>query len=455
MTIDAILSVGKPEGLLAAVLLQVGVILLVARAFAMLFRWMRQPSVVGEIVAGLVLGPSVLGKLEAAGWLPAISKKIFDPGAAGVMEVMAQIGLVLLLFLIGLEFDFGHLRARGKSAVAVSSAGVALPFALGFGIGWGCYDLVGSGGTRAAFALFMGTAMSITALPILGRMLMEMGLTRTKLATMVITAAAIDDAMGWILLAAVTTLVSGQVETGSSGHAALMQSARMAVETAAFGLVMYFGLRPWVGRWLMWVMARNRGGLGMNGLALLIVLLFVCALATSEIGIFAIFGAFLLGACLSGVPGVREAVQRELGLFVMVFFLPIFFTYTGLRTDIGSLGGGALWIMAAAVMAAAILGKLGGCGIMAKLAGHSWRESCCVGLMMNTRALMELVVINVGYNLGIIPKSVFCMLVMMAVGTTVMTTPLLQWVVRGTELEAGMTERGFLKEEPAGGVAVA
>ncbi|MEZ0265618.1 MAG: cation:proton antiporter [Phycisphaerae bacterium] len=461
------------ESLLFSVLVQLGVIILVARVFASLFRAMRQPAVVGEIVAGIVLGPSLIGKVAqgtwAPGWVRHAYEWVFHPwnlvdraapgggamydvllsGGAHVMPILAQLGLVLLLFLIGLEFDFGHLRARGRAAVLISVTGILLPFGGGLLLGHVMHGPVAGGINELAFVLFLGVAMSITALPILGRMMMEMGISRTRVAAITITAAAIDDAAGWILLAAVSAVAAAATLHQADGAgAALSRAGVMLGLVVAFAAVMGLVVRPLMKRWIARVMARNDGRLGANGLAVLLAVLFACALATSQIGIFSIFGAFMLGAVLSTERAFRDAVHKTLGDFVSVFFLPIFFTYTGLRTDVGTLGSPALWGFAAAVSAVAILGKLGGGWAAARLGGLPARESVCVGVMMNTRALMELVVVNVGYNLGVIPASVFCMLVMMAVLTTVMTTPLLQLNARGTELEPGMVATGFLRPRP-------
>jgi Kef-type K+ transport system membrane component KefB len=294
---------------------------------------------------------------------------------------------------------------------------------------------------RTGFLLFLGTAMSITALPILGRMLMEMNVSRTRVGAVTITAAAIDDATGWILLAAVSAI--------ATSHFHPQASAWMIGLTVLFALVMFFVIRPLMKRWATWMMNRHDGELGLNGFAVLLSVLFICAIVTSKIGIFAIFGAFMLGAVLSDDRRFRDAVHRLLGSFVTVFFLPIFFTYTGLRTDIGSLDSPLMWLFGGGVLTVAIAGKLLGCGVAARLSGLPTRESVCIGILMNTRALMELIVVNVGYDLGVIPKSVFCMLVIMAVVTTVMTTPLLMWTMRGTELEAGIVGSGFARGERA------
>jgi Kef-type K+ transport system membrane component KefB len=345
-----------------------------------------------------------------------------------------------LLFLIGLEFDFSHLRARGRAAVSISVAGVVLPFVLGWGLAqlliphlsvtedWPPLDPRG-------FALFMGTAMSITAIPVLGRIMMELNITRTRIGTITIVAAALGDATGWIVLAAIAAIVTANFD--------VMASARMIGLTVGFSALMVFAVRPLLRRWIHFVLRRGDGEIGMNSLAILIVVVFLCAIATNLIGIFAIFGAFLAGAALSGEPEFRAAVTGQLRNFVTVFFLPIFFTYTGLNTDVGTLESPTLWLFAAAVSLVAIAGKFGGCSAAAWFGGFPPREAACIGILMNARGLMELIVINVGFQLQVIPPSVFCMLVLMALLTTVMTTPILLWLQRGTELESYVAESGF------------
>jgi Kef-type K+ transport system membrane component KefB len=282
----------------------------------------------------------------------------------------------------------------------------------------------------------MGTAMSITAIPILGRIMMEMNISRTRLGAITITAAAMDDACGWILLATVSALV----HSGFSPVGTLI----MIAETIAFAGLMVFVLRPILCRWARNVVRDGNGSLSINSLAILIAIIFASAITTSKIGIFAIFGAFIVGAVFSDEAEFRKAVNHRLRDFVTAFFLPIFFTFTGLRTDIGEIHGPPLWLFAGAVSFLAVLGKFGGCSAAARLVGFSARESVVIGIMMNTRALMELIVINKGLELGVIPPSVFCMLVIMAVLTTVMTSPLMLRVIPGTDLEPLVRQSGFL-----------
>lgn len=440
------------ESVLLIVLVQLCVIIAAARIFAHLFRKLGQPIVVGEILAGLILGPSVLGQFA-----PGFSELVFptDPDnptsqvVASSFQVLSQLGLIFLLFLIGLEFDFSHLRRSGKASLLISVTGIVLPFGLGVLLAMWMHTEVGfhedpvTGARKpidlVGFALFMGTAMSITAIPILGRIMMELDIARSRLGAITITSAAIDDAFGWILLATCAALVRSTV--GGEFH--WQNSLIMLGEAVAFAAIMIFMARPLLRTWSTWALRKDRGELGLNSLAMLFILMFLCAIATNLIGIFSIFGAFILGATLSTETAFREAIRRQLSQFVTAFFLPIFFTYTGLRTDVGELQGGMLWVFAAAVSAAAIIGKFGGCAVAARVGGLDWRQSSCVGVMMNTRALMELIVINVGYELGVIPKSVFAMLVIMAVITTIMTTPILLRMSRGTELEPMIAGSSF------------
>ena len=442
--LPVLLAAGREEAL-RPLLVQLLVIVLAARAGAAVARWLRQPSVVGEIVAGLLLGPSLFGAI-APDWFTTV----FGRGAGGTgvaleaaLTSFSQIGLVLLLFMIGIEFDFSHVRRQGRAAAAISVAGVALPFALGLGLAWLMAPRLTALGAPAtidprAFALFLGTAMSITAIPILGRILIEMGLQHTALGATVIAAAACDDAVGWTLLAAVSALATGDFEPAAI--------ARMVGATLAFAAALLFVVRPlFLPRLERAVAGDGEPRLSLGVLSMLLALLFAAAWATSRIGIFAIFGAFLLGAALSGVPRVREAVAAHLTDFVTVFFLPIFFTFTGLRTSVGSLDSPEAWGWCAAVFAVAVLGKWGGCGLAARLSGLPTGEAACVGVLMNTRALMELIVINVGMDLGVIPPAVYCMLVFMAIGTTLMATPLATRLLRGTPHEATLSARGFLR----------
>jgi Kef-type K+ transport system membrane component KefB len=434
------------EQLLLPVLIQLIVILLAARLFAVGFRKIGQPAVVGEIAAGLVLGPSVLGAM-----FPQIARAIFHPGIANldpdladailnhIFTVLSQLGLILLLFLVGLEFDFSYLRWHGKAAVASALTGVAFPFLLGVCLAWFMWpdiDREIQTGDQVGFMLFIGLTLSITALPILGRIMIELGITRTRLAAITISAAAVDDAVGWIMLAAVAAVVRARFDP-----AAILV---MIGSTIGFVGLIIVAVRPLLLWWIRGLQQAGGSSQGLNSLAVLLAVILLCAVATNLIGIFAIFGAFLAGAVLSGESEFRKAVSARLSDLVTVFFLPIFFTYTGLRTDIGTLSSPILALFCVLVLLAAVVGKLAGCGVAVWLAGFPAREAALVGVMMNTRGLMGLIAINVGRELGVISSSVYCMLVIMALGTTVMTTPLLLRLMPGTELEPYILRSGFL-----------
>jgi Kef-type K+ transport system membrane component KefB len=432
------------EDVLLPMMIQLIVIIAAARVFSILFRRLGQSGVVGEIVAGLILGPSLLGQFEFFHQLfhPSINgvpDALTEPVFHWIFTIFSQLGLILLLFLIGLEFDFQHLKWNGTAACAISLAGIVLPFFLGLAISPILFANLGQERTPSGsnFALFLATALSITALPVLGRLMLELNIQRTRLGAITITSAAVDDASGWILLAAVAALVKGSTGQGFDFSATII----MLASTLAFAALMIWFVRPLVCRWVRHALKKDR--LGVDSLAILVCLMLICSIATSIIGIFAIFGAFLLGAVLSGERDLREAITRKLRDFVTAFFLPIFFTYTGLRTQVQSLDSPGLWLMCALVLAAALAGKFIGCTLAARLTGFPWRESLCVGTLMNTRGLMELIVINVGYDLGVIPKSVYCMLVLMAVITTVMTTPIVLRLMRGTELESHIKRSEF------------
>jgi K+:H+ antiporter len=401
------------ESVLVAVLIQLAVIVGFARLGGALFKSIGQPVVCGEIAAGLILGPSVLG-----GVFPGLFHSVFTAQTEEAFRAMSQVGLILLLFLIGIDFDFKHLKHHKSKPVVVSGVGIALPFGLGLAVGAVMHPYVAPNVDGLTFSLFVALALSITALPILGRIMIEFGLNRTPLGVLTITSAAIDDAFGWIVLA----LVTGLVTSGAQ----LDRTLLMIGETAAYATFLLVVARPLLRRWARWSLRRGAGELGHTGMATLLVLIFASAIATSLIGIFAIFGAFLLGTLFHDEDALRTAVRAKLGDFVTVLFLPIYFTYTGLRTDIGSMSGGLLWLLCGLVVCAGIVGKFGGCTLAARITGMTWRDAGMIGVLMNTRALMALIVINVGLDTGILTRPAFFMLVSMAVVTTYMTAPLLK-----------------------------
>jgi Kef-type K+ transport system membrane component KefB len=438
------------EDLLLPVLVQLVVIIAAARLFGILARAIKQPSVVGEIVAGLLLGPSLVGWLmpewHAAVFrpaLPGLPRDLADVVITKIFVGFKEIGLIFLLFFIGLDFDYGHLKLKGKSAIAICLAGILVPFSLGLGLAplihphLEVHPYTGLPVPLVGMMLFLGTTLSITALPVLGRMMIELGIHRTSLAAVVIAAAAAGDAVGWILLAGVAGATKGNFSIGGT--------LAMVSLTIAFCAVMLVVVRPLAVRYFRRAVDATGGELTITPLAVLFVLLLLAALATNRIGIFAVFGAFMLGAVLSDQEAIRTAVGVKLRDFITAFFLPIFFTYNGLRTDLTLLTGSTVWVFAAAIVVAGIVGKIVSCGLAARFTGYAWKESALIGVMMNTRGLMAPIIINVGYDLGVIPRSLFSMLILMSVTTTLMTVPLLYAMRRGTELEQPMRESGFGK----------
>jgi Kef-type K+ transport system membrane component KefB len=401
------------EQILFTVILQLAFIIASARIFAALFKKLGQPGVCGEMAAGLILGPSLFGK-----FFPDTFHRIFDPSVSLVFIMFAQVGLILLLFLLGMDFEFNYLRVHGRKALAIAIAAMAVPFTVGMILAKFMYHYVGAGVSEIGFCLFSATALSITALPILGIILVEFNLNRTQLGVIAITAAALMDVIGWTLLATVNAVVRSNFQ--------IWLTIKMLLEVIAYAALMFLVVRPLLKKWIQSVMRREGDRLSITTLAILLAAVFISALTTSKIGIFSIFGGFIFGAILFDEHEFRKAVHARLQDFVRVFFVPIFFMYTGLRTDVGSMGGGIVWVLFALTLAAAIFAKMIPSTIAARATGFSWADSFSMGVLMNTRALMELIVLNIGLDLGVIPKSVFFMFTLMAVITTFMTAPLLR-----------------------------
>jgi Kef-type K+ transport system membrane component KefB len=327
------------------------------------------------------------------------------------------------MFQVGMEFDFSQLgdRATRRITWAVTAVGILLPFAVGFGFGQVSAPWLATGISPLAYSLFIAIALSITAVPILGRILMEFGLTRHRIGVITIAAAAANDAIGWVLLAVVAAVASSQF----SWHLVLQQVALIIT----YLLASCFVVRPLLHR-LVNSFPIHEEKLPQELLALLLGIVFASAIVTSQLGIFALFGGFTAGVLLHDRHALVTAWRHRVEDLLTVFFLPIFFTYSGLRTDIGSLATAEQWLWCSALIALATLGKFGGCYLAARASGMNRAESRCIGLMMNTRALMELIVINLGRDMGVIPGEVFTMLVLMAVVSTLMTAPgLRRWLL--------------------------
>ena len=415
-------------------LTQVTLVLLASRAVGWLFARFQQPQVMGEMIAGILLGPSLFG------WLaPQVHAAIFPPATIPLLNVLSQVGVIFFLFLIGLELDPNLLRNRGHAAVVISHVSIIAPFLLGAALTLYLYPRLFNDAPAMKFssvALFMGAAMSITAFPVLARILTERNLHKTNIGAVAITCAAVDDVTAWCMLAFVV---------GFARAEGLRPAVLTASLSACYVLAMFFLVRPFLRRLLS---AHGREeGLGQGVFALVLGLTLTSAWVTEAIGIHALFGAFLMGAMMpKDARFVRQLTER-LEDFTVVFLLPIFFAYTGLKTEIGLLNRGELWGMTGLIIAVACAGKFGGSALAAASTGLGWREASAIGILMNTRGLMELVILNIGRELGVITPAVFAMMVLMALVTTAMTTPVLQLVypprLYATLRGPGQRRRGF------------
>ncbi len=395
-------------------LAQVAVILMVARLVGWFFRKLHQPRVIGEMVAGILLGPSLLG------WVaPSIAVTLFQREMLGRIELLSQIGLLLFMFLIGLELDLKQLRELGRTAVTTSLVSIVAPFLLGLGLAFYLYprfsnQTVGFTG----FALFISIAMSITAFPVLARILMERDLLRTKVGALAITCAAVNDVAAWCVLAAIVVIVR------ASG---LWLSLWMTVAgLGAFVFVMFVVVKPALQRLVRHY--EKRGTLTHDSLAVILLLMLVCGGITEFLGLHALFGAFLVGVVM---PRQHEFVQellQRLESLTVVLLLPLYFAFTGLRSSFLLISGATMWGYCLLIIALAVVGKFGGSSLAAKLNGMSWRESAAVGVLMDTRGLVELIILNVGLDLGVLSQELFSLMVLMALVTTFMTSPLLSLI---------------------------
>ena len=415
----------SPHNTILLLLGQIALILATSRLMGMLFARFRQPQVVGEMVAGIMLGPSLLGFISAwalsAGWLSFdLSTTIFPKESIPNLNILSQVGVIFFLFLIGLELDPKLMRNRGHAAVVISHASIVVPFLLGAALTLYLYPRLFNNAPHMRFtavALFMGAAMSITAFPVLARILTERNLHKTKVGAVAITCAAVDDVSAWCMLAFVVAIARAE---------GLQNAVLTAVLSAAYVLAMFFLVKPMLTR--LQAVYDRQGRLGQNMMAIIILLTLLSAFTTEKIGIHALFGAFLMGAIMpKGTRFVRH-LSEKLEDYTVVFLLPIFFAYTGLKTSIGLLNNAELWLDTLLIIAVACAGKFGGSMVAARLCGIPLRESSAIGILMNTRGLMELVILNIGMELGVITDGVFAMMVIMALVTTALTTPVLAWV---------------------------
>ena len=395
---------------LSLLLLQIATIVVFSRLLGFLFTKIGQPLVIGEIIAGIFLGPSLLGFF----W-PGISNFLFQPDSLPNLQFLSQLGLILFMFIVGLELDVQLLKNKVYTAVVVSHASIIFPFLGGVSLAYFLYQsLAPPQISFLAFGLFMGIAMSITAFPVLARILHERGLTKTVQGSLAITCAAIGDVTAWCILAAVIAIV----------QAGTMVSA---VFTMLLSLLYAFIMLKLVQPGLERIGVKYAGAEGLNKtfVVLSFAVLFLSALATEVIGIHALFGAFLAGVVMPAQAGFRKILAAKIEDFSLVILLPLFFAYTGLKTQIGLLNDGSAWLICGLIILVAVAGKVFGSVAAAKFTGQSWSDSLAIGVLMNTRGLMELIVLNIGYDLGVLSPTVFTMMVLMALVTTFMTSPAL------------------------------
>ena len=400
--------------MLVKVLLALTVITITARLMGWVFARLNQPAVIGEVVGGILLGPSLLGRIA-----PEASAFVLPPDAAPILSVIAQLGVILYMFLVGLELDLDLLRSRARTTIAISNASIIVPFTLGAALAWWIYrEYAPAGVAFLPFTLFLGVSMSITAFPVLARILSDHRLQRTPMGVMALTCAAIGDATAWCLLA----FVVGVTEATTGG----------AVMTIAWTAV-YVAVMLTAGRALMSrVIPRLDASIaiGEQSLAIVLVAVLLSAVATEFIGVHAIFGAFLLGAIIPHRSATAHHVREKIEDVIRVLLLPAFFAFTGLRTQIGLVQGLDDWLMCLLIIAVATAGKFGGATLAARVSGLDWRDSAALGILMNTRGLVELIVLNIGLDLGVLTPRLFTMLVLMALVTTVMTSPILMALLR-------------------------
>lgn len=394
---------------LSIFLLQLVLIVIASRLFGWLFRKMGQPGVMGEIIAGIVLGPSLMG------WLaPGFSSFIFPSSSLGNLQMLSQIGMVLFMFVVGMELDLNIVKKKAGSAVVISHASIVIPYGLGVALSYFMYRTYAPPHIPFyAFALFMGIAMSITAFPVLARVIRERGMSQTRLGAIAITCAAADDVTAWCILA----LVIAIVKAGSMGSS--LYTLLLAV---GYVLLMLLAVKPLLKR------LAAGGPLKQSTLAIVMVTMLLSAWCCEVIGIHALFGAFMAGVVMPMEWDFRKVLAEKIEDIALVLLLPLFFVFTGLRTQIGLLNEPGLWGMCLIIILVAVAGKFGGSAMAAKITGETTRDSLAIGALMNTRGLMELVVLNIGYDLGILTPQVFTMMVIMALVTTLMTSPLLNLI---------------------------
>ncbi len=400
------------------VLLALAVVIAAARAVGFVFRRLGQPPVIGEVIAGILLGPSLLGQV----W-PAAFATVLPASVAPFLGVIAQVGIVLYMFLVGLELNPAYLRRNPNAILAISHASIIVPFLLGAALSLLLYPILATRDVPfTAFILFMGVSMSVTAFPVLARILTDRGMHQSRLGAIALTCAAAGDITAWCLLAFVISVAKARIEDA-------VQTVLLSLAFVALMLIVVRRLAAMIAR-----REERKDEVSQGTMGLVFVALLLSAFTTEWIGIHALFGAFLLGAVIPHDSRLARNLTHRLHDFVVVFFLPAYFAFTGMRTQIGLVSGFEQWLLCGLIIVVASLGKFGGSFIAARVTGFPWRESAALGILMNTRGLMELIVLNIGLDLKVLSPTLFAMLVLMAIVTTVATTPILDRLNRGRAL---------------------
>ncbi|MBK0370596.1 cation:proton antiporter [Flavobacterium agrisoli] len=398
---------------LAILLAQIITIIITARLFGWVFKKIGQPTVIGEIIAGIALGPSLLGL-----YFPEFFAELFPLASLGNLEFLSQIGLILFMFVIGMELDLNVLKNKANDAIVISHASIVIPFTLGIGLAYFVFnDFAPDGVKFISFSLFMGIAMSITAFPVLARIGQERGIHKTKLGAIVITCAAADDITAWCLLAVVIAIVK----------AGTFVSALYVIFLAfLYVLVMLFMVKPFLKR--IGDLYGSKDSIEKPVVAIFVLTLIISSYCTEVIGIHALFGAFMTGAIMPNIPKFRTIFIEKVEDVAVILLLPLFFVFTGLKTQIGLINDSYLGLVTVMIILVAVIGKFFGSAFAAKFVGQSWKDSLTIGALMNTRGLMELVVLNIGLELKVLTPEVFTMMVIMALVTTFMTGPALDGI---------------------------
>lgn len=414
----AALPLGGEAGVSALfrALLVLTVIIVTARIVGEVFRSIGQPAVIGEVIGGILLGPSFLGVVA-----PGLLARLLPAEVTPFVSLHAQLGIILYMFLIGLELDLSRVRKTGPATLAISHASIAAPFVLGAALSLVLYPRLSSAAVPfTVFALFIGTSLSVTAFPVLARILTDLRISRSPMGMVALTCAAVDDVTAWCLLALVVGIARS--DTASA--------ARTFGLTVVFVIVMLWLVAPIVRRFVAG--QEETGEVTQGTLAAILVGLLAAAMTTEFIGIHGFFGAFLFGALVPHESRLASNLNRRLGDFVGVLFLPAFFAFTGMRTEIGLISGAADWVLCGGIILVACAGKFGGALLAARWSGLQWRDSAALGALMNTRGMVELIVLNIGLDLGVISPRLFTMLVIMALATTLMTTPIVRRLLKDT-----------------------